>query len=101
MNKENGSGPLASVITCARNSRRDYFQRMLDGLASQTLPVAQWEYLLIDNASATPLAEQFDLSWHPRIRTLTESKLGLTPARLHGIREARGELLVFVDDDNV
>ena len=28
-------------------------------------------------------------------------RLGLTPARLRGIRESRGELLVFVDDDNV
>jgi hypothetical protein len=27
--------------------------------------------------------------------------LGLTPARLRGIAEARGDLLVFVDDDNV
>jgi glycosyltransferase involved in cell wall biosynthesis len=25
---------------------------------------------------------------------------GLTPARTKGIREAKGELLVFVDDDN-
>src|SRR6185503_16873959 len=30
-----------------------------------------------------------------------EEKLGLTPARLCSIREAKGELLVFVDDDNV
>jgi glycosyltransferase involved in cell wall biosynthesis len=27
--------------------------------------------------------------------------LGLTPARLRGITEARGEVLVFVDDDNI
>jgi hypothetical protein len=30
-----------------------------------------------------------------------EDELGLTPARLRGIAEARGDLLVFVDDDNV
>jgi len=30
-----------------------------------------------------------------------EEELGLTPARLRGIREAAGEILVFVDDDNV
>jgi glycosyltransferase involved in cell wall biosynthesis len=30
-----------------------------------------------------------------------EETLGLTPARLRGIQEAGGELLVFVDDDNV
>jgi glycosyltransferase involved in cell wall biosynthesis len=32
---------------------------------------------------------------------MREETLGLTPARLRGIREACGELLVFVDDDNV
>jgi glycosyltransferase involved in cell wall biosynthesis len=30
-----------------------------------------------------------------------EGELGLTPARLRGIQESKGELLVFVDDDNV
>ena len=35
------------------------------------------------------------------MRILREEKLGLTPARLCGIREAGGDLLVFVDDDNV
>jgi glycosyltransferase involved in cell wall biosynthesis len=30
-----------------------------------------------------------------------EDTLGLTPARLRGIAEATGEVLVFVDDDNV
>ena len=30
-----------------------------------------------------------------------EEELGLTPARLRGIEESRGELLVWVDDDNV
>ena len=32
---------------------------------------------------------------------IREERLGLTPARLRGIRESSGELLVFVDDDNV
>jgi glycosyltransferase involved in cell wall biosynthesis len=32
---------------------------------------------------------------------IREEQLGLTPARLRGIREARGDVLVFVDDDNV
>ena len=57
--------------------------------------------LLIDNASKVPLASQWDLSWHPHARHILEDKLGLTPARLRGIRESKGELLVFVDDDNV
>ena len=41
------------------------------------------------------------LSWHPHACHIREEELGLTPARLRGIKESRGELLVFVDDDNV
>jgi GT2 family glycosyltransferase len=44
---------------------------------------------------------QYVLDWHARGRHLREETLGLTPARLRGIAEARGGWLVFVDDDNV
>jgi glycosyltransferase involved in cell wall biosynthesis len=92
---------LLSVIICANNPRADYFRRTLEALKVQSLPRSQWELLLIDNASEPPLAREWDLSWHPRGRHILERELGLTPARLRGIREAAGELLVFVDDDNI
>jgi hypothetical protein len=90
-----------SVIICTHNPRSDYFGRTLEALRAQTLPSASWEMLVIDNASKQPVQERFDFSWHPNVRTVREDKLGLTPARLRGISEARGDLLVFVDDDNV
>jgi glycosyltransferase involved in cell wall biosynthesis len=90
-----------SVIICTHNPKADYLQRVLDALAAQTLPASQWDLLLIDNASDEPLAARCHLSWHPRFRTIREDTLGLTPARLRGIRESDGDLLVYVDDDNV
>jgi hypothetical protein len=90
-----------SVIICTHNPRPDYLRRTLDALQAQTLPKEQWELLLIDNASEKTLAGAWDLSWHPRARHIRESELGLTPARLTGIRESKGGLLVFVDDDNI
>src|SRR5580658_7466146 len=93
--------PAISVIICAHNPRRDYLSRALDALKAQSLPREQWELLLIDNASKEPLANSLDLSWHRGGRHVLEKELGLTPARLRGIREASGEVLVFVDDDNV
>jgi glycosyltransferase involved in cell wall biosynthesis len=90
-----------SVIICTHNPRRDYLERTLIALRSQTLPQEQWELLLIDNASRQPLTEEWDLTWHARARHVREEELGLTPTRLRGISEATGELLVFVDDDNV
>jgi glycosyltransferase involved in cell wall biosynthesis len=90
-----------SVIICTHNPRRDYLERVLQALKSQTLSKKIWELLVIDNASNQLLSSDIDLSWHPQARHFREEQLGLTPARLRGIQEATAEILVFVDDDNV
>lgn len=90
-----------SVIICSHRPRADFLDETLRGLMAQTLDRAEWELLCIDNANPEPLAGKVDLRWHPRGRLLVEPRLGLTRARLLGIREAQGDLLVFVDDDNV
>jgi glycosyltransferase involved in cell wall biosynthesis len=93
--------PDLSVIICTHNPRADYLRRVLGALRVQTLTAEQWELLLVDNASRERLAGLWDLSWHPQGRIIREDETGLTPARLRGIRESSGEILVFVDDDNV
>ena len=93
--------PSISVITCAHNSRTDYLARVLQALGAQTIDSSQWEFLLVDSASTDPLASRIDLSWHTRARCVREEEPGLTRARLRGITESTGDLLVFVDDDNV
>jgi glycosyltransferase involved in cell wall biosynthesis len=91
----------ASVVICAHNPRSDYFARVLDGLRNQTLPLHEWELLIVDNASQVPIASSWDISWHPTARHILESELGLSCARRRGIQEASADLIVFVDDDNV
>ena len=93
--------PDISVVICTHNPRPDFLRRVLDALKGQKLPQEQWELLLVDNASKEALAAGYDLSWHPRARHVREDELGLTAARLRGIKESHGGLLVFVDDDNV
>jgi glycosyltransferase involved in cell wall biosynthesis len=75
--------------------------RTLDGLARQTLAVPTWELIVVDNGSSPPLAAQPEIKRFARARLVIEPHAGLTRARLRGISEARGELIVFVDDDNV
>jgi glycosyltransferase involved in cell wall biosynthesis len=89
------------VIICTHNPRPEYLSRTLDALRVQTLPMTEWELLLIDNASRSPVAASVDLTWHPNGRHVKEEVLGLTPARLRGIQETQGQLLVFVDDDSI
>jgi glycosyltransferase involved in cell wall biosynthesis len=90
-----------SVIVCTHNPRPDHLRRSMEALNLQSFPKDNWELLVIDNASQHKIDERLDLSWHPRAKHFRENDLGLTPARLRGIEEAAGDLLVFVDDDNV
>lgn len=90
-----------SSIICTFNPRADYLRRCLEALQRQTLQKDQWEILVVDNRSDEPLAGRIDLTWHCSQRLVREETLGLTSARIRGIRESKGELLVFVDDDNL
>jgi hypothetical protein len=91
----------ASVIICSHNPRPEYLRRTLESLRVQTLDAGRWELIVIDNRSEPPLDGRIDLAWHPNARIVREEELGLTHARLAGIRISQGEVLVFVDDDNV
>jgi GT2 family glycosyltransferase len=92
---------LLSVLVPTHNPAFEPLTRTLDGLRAQTLRPDQWELIVVDNASRTPLAGQLDLSWHPAARVVREEQLGLTSARLAGFAAARGAIIVLVDDDNV
>lgn len=88
-----------SVIVCSYNPKPEFFNQVLKSLQAQTIPCNQWELVIIDNGSATPIEGQFDFSWHPNVKHVIEANLGVSIARARGIREAKGALLVMVDDD--
>jgi glycosyltransferase involved in cell wall biosynthesis len=93
--------PSLTVAICTHNPREDYLFRTLAGLKAQTLPRPEWDFVIIDNMSAPPLAGRVDLAWHPNARIVVESDLGIVNARMRAMREFTGPLLVFLDDDNV
>lgn len=92
--------PTLSLAICTHNPRADSLERTLQSLQKQTMPVEQWELLLVDNGSTNNMVETMDLVWHPNARVVQETRIGLTMARLRGIQEAKAELILFVDDDN-
>ena len=91
---------MISVLIPTHNPRPDFLDRTLAALRAQTLPAASWELVLIDNCSRTPLDENL-IAWHPHGRILSAPTLGLTHARIAGQDAARGDILVWVDDDNL
>lgn len=90
-----------SVVICSHNPNLQRLGLVLKGLQRQTLDVGSWELIVVDNRSQVSLCDNLDLGWHPRGRVVREEQLGLVSARVKGIRESIGDLLVFVDDDNV
>jgi glycosyltransferase involved in cell wall biosynthesis len=90
-----------SVVICTHNPRKAYLQRTLAALRAQTLPAAKWGFVIVDNASREGVGDGVDLAWHPGARIVREDELGITPARLRGAAETAGEVIVYVDDDNV
>jgi glycosyltransferase involved in cell wall biosynthesis len=97
--------PASIAVTVVIPSHNPHLGRLrgaLDGLRMQSLAPELWETLLIDNAStAFPADSDYGDSGPRNLRVLSEPTLGLTPARLAGIRAAKGVVVVFVDDDNI
>lgn len=90
-----------SVILCTYN-RSKRLKTALESIAASGLPAgAEWEVIVVDNNSTDDTREvigNFCLS-HPRFRYVFEVEQGLSNARNRGIREARGEVVAFADDD--
>ena len=91
-----------TAILCTYN-RCDSLARALDSLAASILPEdIEWEVLLVDNNSTDRTREVVEMfrSRHPgRFRYFFEPRQGKSFALNSGIREARGNILAFVDDD--
>lgn len=93
--------PRVSVVICTRNPRMDVLEQVLTALRNQTLPAQAWDLTLIDNNSDPGLRDTVDLPGLPNARVVDERRPGLTAARHAGIRSTTGQIVVFVDDDNV
>jgi len=91
-----------SVILCTYN-RSKSLEKALESVAHSTSPMgAAWEVLIVDNNSkddTRKVAESFVLRYPGRFWYLFEPRQGKSHALNSGIRESRGEILAFMDDD--
>ena len=93
-----------AVIICSCNPQEIYFKQCLQSIEDANKKYKVKEILIIDNNSVPALQEVAyvkdfaDRTGNTRI--IKETKKGLTPARLRGIKENTGNLIVFIDDDN-
>jgi glycosyltransferase involved in cell wall biosynthesis len=91
---------VISVVICTANPRLDYLQRAVRSILAQDLDPKEWELLIIDNASSKPVA-QLQFVQERGLRVVREQRVGLTAAKERATREVCGDVIIFVDDDNV
>ena len=92
-----------SVIICTYNPVITIINQCLLAIKKASTLSKPQEIILIDNNSNNHFTEdnKFQLLVvELGIKLINEPKQGLTPARLRGIKEAKEDLLVFIDDDN-
>jgi glucosyl-dolichyl phosphate glucuronosyltransferase len=91
-----------SVILCSYN-RANSLATALESIAASQMPATvDWELLVVDNNSkdqTRDVVEEFVRRFPSRCRYLFEPRQGKSYALNTGVREARGEILAFVDDD--
>ncbi len=91
---------LISVIVCTYNPNDDNLARVLDSILNQDLRSEEWQVLVVDNNSSVPVKER-KLIRDRQVMVEFEERQGLSAARECGLRHSQGDILVFVDDDNV
>ncbi len=93
---------MLTAIICTYN-RAKYIGPLLESVAANDLPKSEYEIVLVDNNCTDNTREICDAfaTAHKDVnfRYTTEPEQGLSVARNRGIREAKGEIIVYIDDD--
>jgi glycosyltransferase involved in cell wall biosynthesis len=94
-----------SLIICTYNPNYNYLSKCLEGIQLAVSKLnSEYEIILIDNNSNNNFQTDLkikDLLNQLDISVIFEGIQGLTNARLKGISIAKGDYILFIDDDNV
>ena len=92
--------PLVSIIIPSKE-KPELLKRCLDSIAGRT-SYAAWEVIVVDNNSSEPATLDYyrSLEQNPRVRIVPFNKrFNYSAANNVGAAEARGELLLFLNND--
>ena len=93
---------MLTAIICTYN-RAKYIGPLLESIAANDLPMNEYEILLVDNNCTDNTREVCDafVAAHKEVnfRYTTEPEQGLSAARNRGIKKAKGDIIVYIDDD--
>lgn len=90
-----------SLIICSKD-RSQKLASCLEAISSEEMLQAKGELILVDNGS-TDDTENIMYSFQNKsqfpVHVIKEPKIGLSRARNRGLEKARGEIIIFTDDD--
>lgn len=93
---------MLTVIICTYN-RAKYIGNLLESVAKNDIEKSAYEIVLVDNNctdNTREICEAFaEAHQDVNFRYVVEPEQGLSAARNKGIKEAKGDILVYVDDD--
>ncbi len=93
---------MLTAIICTYN-RAKYTGALLESIAANDLDKSQYEILLVDNNctdNTRAVCEAFATAHTDvQFRYVVEYEQGLSAARNKGIKEAKGDIIVYIDDD--
>lgn len=88
-----------SVQICSYN-RKELLQKVLLSLFEQSFPRDHYEIIVVDDGSTDGTAEMVQrLSSPVDLTFIRQEKVGLSAGRNKAILKARGEIILFIDDD--
>lgn len=91
---------MITVIIPTRN-RAELLRNTIESITAQIYPSSKFEVIIVNNASTDHTVGVVDsfLTRFSHIRCVYEPELGLHAGRHRGLKEAKGDVLVYVDDD--
>ncbi|CNI16070.1 glycosyltransferase family 2 protein [Yersinia mollaretii] len=92
-----------SILICCYNSE-SRIKQVLSSLEKQKISTNLLEVIIIDNASLDTtysVSTSYIDSFPFKLSVFKEPISGLMNARIRGIKEAKNDLIIFVDDDNL
>lgn len=97
-----GRNVKITIILCTYNRCRSLAKALESVAASKCSDSTKWEALVVDNNSTDQtrnVVDEYSCRCPGRFRYLFEPQQGKSNALNAGIRDARGEILAFMDDD--
>ena len=87
-----------SVILCTKDPKLSFIKSAVCSILKQDYN-GKFEIIVVDNHSKQAVKTHFRGT--KKIKWVVEKKAGLTNARLRGLKESKGDIIIYVDDDNI